>query len=142
MDSLNQFIPPALLPLVDHLRTQGPLLGVTLLSLAAAYLGYLYVLGRKEAAVTFNVPIPPEIRANWKGEKWDSLQGEGRKVLEGQVRGVRLPIPSPLQNIPASKYLDMLLTSFSCAAMERQPDHELLSRGRKSTRQWNQTRNS
>lgn len=91
MDSLDQFIPPALQPLVGHLRTQAPLLGVTLLSLAAAYLGYLYVLGRKEAAVSFNVPIPPEIRANWKGEKWDSLQGEGRKVLEGQVRGVSLP---------------------------------------------------
>ncbi|KAL3252778.1 hypothetical protein ABHI18_009910 [Aspergillus niger] len=87
MDLLDQFIPPALQPLVGHLRTQAPLLGVTLLSLAAAYLGYLYVLGRKEAAVSFNVPIPPEIRANWKGEKWDSLQGEGRKVLEGQVRG-------------------------------------------------------
>ncbi|RAL02685.1 aldehyde dehydrogenase family protein [Aspergillus ibericus CBS 121593] len=87
MDSLTPFIPPALLPLVGHLRAQGPLLGVALLSVGAAYLGYLFLLGRKEAAVSFNVPIPPEIRANWKGEKWDSLQGEGRKVVEGQVRG-------------------------------------------------------
>ncbi|PYI10731.1 aldehyde dehydrogenase-like protein C21C3 [Aspergillus sclerotiicarbonarius CBS 121057] len=87
MDSLTLFIPPALQPLMEHLRTQGPLLGVALLSVGAAYLGYLFLLGRKEAAVSFNVPIPPEIRANWKGEKWDSLQGEGRKVVEGQVRG-------------------------------------------------------
>ncbi|OOF91208.1 hypothetical protein ASPCADRAFT_211492 [Aspergillus carbonarius ITEM 5010] len=87
MDSLTPFIPPALQPFVEHLRTQGPLLGVALLSVGAAYLGYLFLLGRKEAAVSFNVPIPPEVRANWKGEKWDSLQGEGRKVVEGQVRG-------------------------------------------------------
>ncbi|PWY80909.1 aldehyde dehydrogenase-like protein C21C3 [Aspergillus sclerotioniger CBS 115572] len=87
MDSLTPFIPPALQPLVEHLRTQGPLLGVALLSVGVAYLGYLFILGRKEAAVSFNVPIPPEVRANWKGQKWDSLQGEGRKVVEGQVRG-------------------------------------------------------
>ncbi|PWY72302.1 aldehyde dehydrogenase-like protein C21C3 [Aspergillus heteromorphus CBS 117.55] len=87
MDCLAPFIPPALQPLAAHLRTQCPMLGVALLSLAAAYLGYLYLLGRTEAAVTFNVPIPPEIRANWTGQKWDELQGEGRKVLEGQIQG-------------------------------------------------------
>ena len=96
MDSLTPFIPPALQPFVEHLRTQGPLLGVALLSVGAAYLGYLFLLGRKEAAVSFNVPIPPEVRANWKGEKWDSLQGEGRKVVEGQVRGVSLRSTLPL----------------------------------------------
>ncbi|PYH94279.1 aldehyde dehydrogenase-like protein C21C3 [Aspergillus ellipticus CBS 707.79] len=87
MDSLAPFIPPAFQPLADRLRTQCPMLGVALLSLGAAYLGYLYILGRKEAAVAFNVPIPQEIRANWAGEKWEALQGEGRKVLEGQIRG-------------------------------------------------------
>jgi hypothetical protein len=90
MEALAPYIPPALLPLVASLRDQIPLVGVALVSLGAVYLGYLYTLGRKEAAVTFNVPIPPEIRANWNGKNWEDAQGEEKKVLEGQLRGVSL----------------------------------------------------
>lgn len=90
MDTLAQFVPPAFQPIVEHLQFQGPLLGVALLSLGAVYLGYVYVLSQREAAVTFNVPIPAEIRANWEGKKWDQLDGEAKRVVEGQVRGVSL----------------------------------------------------
>ncbi|KAB8264018.1 Aldehyde/histidinol dehydrogenase [Aspergillus pseudonomiae] len=87
MEALTPYVPPALLPLAETLRDQAPLVGVALVSLGAIYLGYLYLLGRNEAAVAFNVPIPPEVRANWKGKKWEDAQGEEKKVLEGQLRG-------------------------------------------------------
>ncbi|RAH76388.1 oxidoreductase [Aspergillus japonicus CBS 114.51] len=87
METLAQFTPPAFQPVVEHLQTQAPLLGVALLSLGAVYLGYVYVLSQREAAVTFNVPIPAEVRANWEGKKWDQLDGETKRVVEGQVQG-------------------------------------------------------
>ena len=97
MDALTLYVPPVLIPLVDALRTQTQLLGISLLSLGAAYLGYIFVLkGRKEAAVAFNVPLPAEVRANWPGRSWEDAQGEERVVLEGQVRGV-----SFLSNLPS-----------------------------------------
>lgn len=89
MEALAPYIPPALLPLAQTLHDQVPLVGVALVSLGAIYLGYIYILGIKEAAVPFNVPIPPEVRANWKGKAWEDVQGEEKKVLEGQLRGVR-----------------------------------------------------
>lgn len=89
MDALTPYVPPVLIPLIDALRTQTQLLGISLLSLGAAYLGYIFVLkGRKEAAVAFNVPLPAEVRVNWPGRSWEDAQGEERVVLEGQVRGV------------------------------------------------------
>lgn len=71
-------------PLYDH----APWLGVALVSFGAVYLGYLFVLGRREAPVAFNVPIPPEARSNASIRKWEDVQGEEKKVLEGQARGV------------------------------------------------------
>lgn len=90
MEALTPYIPPALLPLAQTLHDQIPLVGVALVSLGAIYLGYIYILGKKEAAVLFNVPIPPEVRTNWKGKAWEDAQGEEKKVLEGQLRGVGL----------------------------------------------------
>ncbi|KAE8418290.1 Aldedh-domain-containing protein [Aspergillus pseudocaelatus] len=87
MEALTPYIPPALLPFAQTLRDQVPLVSVALVSLGAIYLGYIYILGRKEAAVLFNVPIPPEVRTNWKGKAWEDVQGEEKKVLEGQLRG-------------------------------------------------------
>lgn len=90
MDSLASLVPPALAPLIDTLATNAQLLGVAVISVAAIYLGYAFVLNSKEAAVTFNIPLPAEVRANWTGKKWEDVQGEEKKVLEGQVRGVGL----------------------------------------------------
>ncbi|KAH2256240.1 hypothetical protein KXW14_005738 [Aspergillus fumigatus] len=87
MDSLASLVPPALAPLIDTLATNAQLLGVAVISVAAIYLGYAFVLNGKEAAVTFNIPLPAEVRANWTGKKWEDVQGEEKKVLEGQVRG-------------------------------------------------------
>ncbi|PKY06766.1 betaine aldehyde dehydrogenase [Aspergillus campestris IBT 28561] len=88
MDALTPYIPPAALPLLDALRAQTHLVGISLLSLSAVYLGYIFVLkGRNEAAVAFNVPLPAEVRANWPGRSWEDAQGEEKAVLEGQVRG-------------------------------------------------------
>jgi hypothetical protein len=88
MDSLASLVPPALAPLIDTLASNAQLLGVAAISVVAIYLGYALVLSSKEAAVTFNVPLPAEVRANWTGKKWEDAQGEEKKVLEGQVRGV------------------------------------------------------
>ena len=73
---------------MERLESQAPWLGVALASIGAVYLGYLYILSRREAPVSFNVPIPPEVRPDWVGRNWDDVHGEERKVLEGQVKGV------------------------------------------------------
>ncbi|KAG2418864.1 hypothetical protein HFD88_001966 [Aspergillus terreus] len=81
------YISPVLQPLMDPLYDHAPWLGVALVSFGAVYLGYLFVLGRREAPVAFNVPIPPEARQNATIRKWEDVQGEEKKVLEGQARG-------------------------------------------------------
>ncbi|OJJ43861.1 hypothetical protein ASPZODRAFT_19163 [Penicilliopsis zonata CBS 506.65] len=62
-------------------------LPVTLVSIAALYLTYRYVLSLQEAPVAFNVPIPSEVRAGWQGTAWEDARGEEKRVLEGQARG-------------------------------------------------------
>lgn len=59
-----------------------------IVSIIALYVGYLYILSLAEAPVTFNVPLPEQLRADWDGTKWDDLKGEEKKVLEDQVQGV------------------------------------------------------
>ena len=88
MQFLTPYMPPCLLPAMEHLETQAPLLSVALVSVAAVYLGYRFILSRQEAPVSFNVPIPAELRPDWAGKNWDDVQGEERRVLEGQVKGV------------------------------------------------------
>lgn len=59
-----------------------------IVSVIALYVGYLYILSLAEAPVTFNVPLPEQLGADWNGTKWDDLQGEEKKILEDQVQGV------------------------------------------------------
>lgn len=75
----------------ESLNISPQWLGAALISAIAVFLGYSFILGQKEAPVTFNVPIPAEVRSNWTGKKWDDVQGEEKKILEGQVRGVSFP---------------------------------------------------
>lgn len=63
-------------------------IGVALVSLAVAYVGYSYILSQREASVTFNVPLPAEVRKSAEGKKWDEVQGQEKRVLEDQARGV------------------------------------------------------
>jgi hypothetical protein len=57
-------------------------------SVLALYVGYLYVLSLAEAPVSFNVPLPEQLRADWNGTKWNDLKGEEKKILGDQVQGV------------------------------------------------------
>lgn len=73
-----------------------PNIGVAFASLVAAYVGYLYTQSWKEAAVAFNVPIPPEVRNNKSVKTWDEVQGQQKMVLQDQARGVSRDHPSCL----------------------------------------------
>ncbi|KAL2007389.1 hypothetical protein VTN00DRAFT_8827 [Thermoascus crustaceus] len=89
MDHLAASIPP-LTAVAEQLHVDPQWAGLafaTLASLVALYGGYAYILCRREAAVSFNVPLPPEVRADWVGRDWDDVQGEDRKLLEDQARG-------------------------------------------------------
>ena len=92
MESWAPYIPPALFTLAESLAEpvteHAPWAGLALVSLGAVYLSYVFVLGQREAAVAFNVSIPPEVRPNWNGRKWEDVDGEEKRLLEGQVRGV------------------------------------------------------
>lgn len=93
MDRLLAHLPPTLRSIVEPYSSQistehAQLIGVALVSLAAAYVGYLYILSQREAAVTFNVPLPAEVRKSGEGKKWDEVQGQEKRVLEDQARGV------------------------------------------------------
>ncbi|KAH8695186.1 putative oxidoreductase [Talaromyces proteolyticus] len=63
----------------------GSIAGIV--SLLALYFGYLYLRSRREAPVKFNVPLPPQLRSDWDGKKWEDVQGEEKEILEGQVKG-------------------------------------------------------
>ncbi|KAJ5109941.1 hypothetical protein N7532_002586, partial [Penicillium argentinense] len=65
----------------------APVAAVALASLLAAYVGYLYIRCQREAAVTFNVPLPKEVRNSAAGKTWDEVQGFEKRVLEDQARG-------------------------------------------------------
>lgn len=93
MDCLLSHLPSCTRSVVEPYVSQTSLenvqlIGVALVSLTAAYVGYLYILSQKEAAVTFNVPLPTEVRKSSEGKKWDEVQGQEKRVLEDQARGV------------------------------------------------------
>lgn len=79
-----------MLPEYASIAEAGQWIPVALVSVGAVYLSYLYVLRQREAPVTFNVPLPKEVRGNGHGNvrTWEDVQGEEKRVLEGQVRGV------------------------------------------------------
>ncbi|PCG88484.1 Aldehyde/histidinol dehydrogenase [Penicillium occitanis (nom. inval.)] len=58
-----------------------------IVSVIALYVGYLYILSLAEAPVTFNVPLPEQLQADWEGTNWDDIKGEEKKILEDQVQG-------------------------------------------------------
>jgi hypothetical protein len=61
---------------------------LVLATLVAVCLGYIYVCCRKEEALKYNVPLPPEVRPNWVGTCWDDVEGDEKRILEEQSRGV------------------------------------------------------
>lgn len=89
METLATYVPPSLHPLMELLEPHTQWLSIALVSISALYLTTIYVSHKRESAVPFNVPLPPEIRSNynWTGKNWDDATGEERRVLEGQVRG-------------------------------------------------------
>ncbi|CAG8933497.1 unnamed protein product [Penicillium salamii] len=92
MDCLASHIPPSLHHLLETYAPPGsveyvPHVGVALTSLLAVYVGYLYIQSWKEAAITFNVPIPTEVRKSGTGTTWEEVQGQQKMVLQDQVRG-------------------------------------------------------
>lgn len=93
MDCLASYIPLSLGTLLEAYAPPGsaeyaPYIGVALTSLAAVYVGYLYLQSWKEAAVIFNVPIPREVRNSGSIKTWDEVQGQQKTVLQDQARGV------------------------------------------------------
>jgi hypothetical protein len=93
MDCLAKHIPSPIISLLEAYAPPGsaeyaPMIGVALASLVAVHVGYLYIQSCKEAAVTFNVPIPSEVRKSSTGKSWDEVQGQQKQVLEDQARGV------------------------------------------------------
>lgn len=93
MDCLLSLLPTCVRSLAEtHASTlsteQAQFIGVALVSLAAVYLGYLYILSRREASVSFNVPLPAEVRKSTPGRQWEDAQGQEKRVLEDQVCGV------------------------------------------------------
>ncbi|CAL5868932.1 uncharacterized protein PFLUO_LOCUS3160 [Penicillium psychrofluorescens] len=92
MDCLLSLLPTCVRSLAEtHASTlsteQAQFIGVALVSLAAVYLGYLYILSRREASVSFNVPLPAEVRKSTPGRQWEDAQGQEKRVLEDQVCG-------------------------------------------------------
>lgn len=106
MDCLASHIPPSLHHLLETYAPPGsvkyvPHVGVALTSLLAVYVGYLYIQSWKEAAITFNVPIPTEVRKSGAGTTWEEVQGQQKMVLQDQVRGVSASLAFSLQFIPS-----------------------------------------
>ena len=97
MDCVLSHLPPSVGALVDPyvsaLSTESvQWVAVALLSLIAIYAGFLYIRSAKEAAVAFNVPVPPEVRkSDAILKRWEDASGLEKQVLEGQVRGVSIP---------------------------------------------------
>jgi hypothetical protein len=97
MDCLLSRLPPCVRAAVEPYSSSissehAQLAGVACVSLVAIYVGYLYILSQREAAVKFNVPLPQEVRKSGEGKKWDDVQGQEKRVLEDQARGVSLRV--------------------------------------------------
>ncbi|KAF7717703.1 Aldehyde dehydrogenase family protein [Penicillium ucsense] len=93
MDQLWPYLPPSLANFLEANGLQispehAQWAGIAAISLIAGYVGYLWLLSVKEAAVSFNVPIPVEVRNCTEGKQWETVGGMEKRVLEDQVRGV------------------------------------------------------
>lgn len=89
MENLATYFPPQFHPVMELLEPHTQWLSIALVSISALYLTTIYVSHKRESAVPFNVPLPPEIRSNynWAGKNWDDITGEKKRVLENQARG-------------------------------------------------------
>jgi hypothetical protein len=93
MEQLLEHLPASVQSLLDNVDIDcetlkyGSIAGLA--SVLALYFGYLYLLSSREAPVKFNVPLPPPLRSDWQGKKWEDLQGEEKKIVDDQVQGVR-----------------------------------------------------
>lgn len=97
MDQLWSYMPPSVAQLIQANGYQvtpehAQWAGIAVVSLTAVYVGYLWSLSLKEAAVTFNVPVPVEVRNSADGKQWETVTGMEKRILENQVRGVSLHV--------------------------------------------------
>ncbi|KAI2787280.1 putative aldehyde dehydrogenase-like protein [Penicillium oxalicum] len=93
MDQLWSYMPPSVAQLIQANGYQvtpehAQWAGIAVVSLIAVYVGYLWSLSLKEAAVTFNVPVPVEVRNSADGKQWETVTGMEKCILENQVRGI------------------------------------------------------
>lgn len=98
---LTNFICSLVEPYSFYLTAErAQLIGIALVSWAAIHVGYCYILSCKEAALAFNVLLPSEVRNSSGGKKWDEVQGQEKRVLEDQARGVSVTrrLAAPLAN--------------------------------------------
>ncbi|QKX57158.1 uncharacterized protein TRUGW13939_04266 [Talaromyces rugulosus] len=88
---LLEHLPASVQSLLDNIDIDcetlkyGSIAGLA--SVLALYFGYLYLLSSRESPVKFNVPLPPPLRTDWQGKKWEDLQGEEKKIVDNQVQG-------------------------------------------------------
>lgn len=108
--------------LAETIAEAGQWIPVALVSVGAVYLSYLYVVSQREAAVTFNIPVPREVKGECRA--WEDVQGEEKRVLEEQVKGVSFVYSIQYTGMVANK-----------TEMEQGLDYELLPGG------WNRPRN-
>lgn len=93
MEQLLEHLPASVQSLLENVDIDcetlkyGSIAGLA--SLLALYVGYLYLLSSREAPVKLDVPLPPQLRSDWQGKKWEELQDEERKIVDNQVQGVR-----------------------------------------------------
>lgn len=85
----RDFVEPYASALVPHKELICQSIGIALITWVVLYAVYAYYQSAKEAAVAFNVPVPPEVRkSNAVLKKWEDVSGPEKQVLEDQVRGV------------------------------------------------------
>ena len=67
----------------------SPLVSILITICTTTILAYRYILARRELAVDYRVPAPPELSAHWHGKEWHEVRGKDKEILEGQANGVR-----------------------------------------------------
>ncbi|KAJ5925326.1 hypothetical protein N7454_007965 [Penicillium verhagenii] len=91
MACVLSYLPQSVREIVEHyapLYEENALwISVAFASFVAIYAGWLCLQCQREAAVTFNVPVPPEVRKSNTGKTWEDVSGQQKQVLEDQVRG-------------------------------------------------------
>lgn len=85
---MDNFSAKALASMDVAVALRSPTFLIALISAGALYIAFVLQSWRKEAPVSFNVPLPCEIRPNWPGHTVQEHTPEDeRRVLEAQARG-------------------------------------------------------